>query len=102
MLYGSGVRITECLQLRVKDVDLARRELVIRDAKGQKDRVTILPEMLVPHLRDHLVKVRSLHDVDRLANKPGVSLPFALRRKVPGSCNIVAVAVGISREDLLS
>jgi integron integrase len=83
MLYGSGTRINECLQLRVKDVDLARRELLIRNAKGQKDRVTVLPESLVPHLRDHLAKVRSLFDADRAANKPGVSLPFALRRKYP-------------------
>jgi integron integrase len=81
MLYGSGARINECLQLRVKDVDLVRRELLIRDAKGQKDRVTVLPETLVPHLRDHLAKVRALFEADRAAGKPGVSLPLALRRK---------------------
>ena len=85
MLYGSGGRINECLQLRVKDVDLARRELVIRDAKGQKDRVTVLPESLVPHIRDHLARVRTLFEADRAANKPGVSLPFALRRKYPNA-----------------
>ncbi len=85
MLYGSGARINECLQLRVKDIDLARRELAIRDAKGQKDRVTVLPETLVPHLRDHLSKVRTLYEADRAAGKPGVSLPFALRRKYPGA-----------------
>jgi integron integrase len=85
MLYGSGARINECLQLRVKDVDLARRELVIRDAKGQKDRVTVLPESLVAHLRDHLAKVRLLYEADRVANKAGVSLPFAIRRKYPGA-----------------
>jgi len=85
MLYGSGARITECLELRVKDVDLIRRELVIRNAKGQKDRVTVLPELLIPHIRDHLVKVRVLYDADRAANKPGVSLPFALKRKYPAA-----------------
>jgi integron integrase len=85
MLYGSGMRITECLQLRVKDADPARRELVIRDAKGQKDRVTVLPETLVPHLREHLVKVRKLFETDRAARSPGVALPFALRRKYPGA-----------------
>jgi integron integrase len=85
MLYGSGARITECLQLRVKDVDLARRELAIRDAKGQKDRVTVLPEILVPHLREHLAKVRTLFESDRAAGKPGVSLPMALRRKYPAA-----------------
>jgi integron integrase len=81
MLYGSGARINECLQLRIKDVDLIRRELLIRDAKGQKDRVTVLPETLVPHLRDHLAKVRALFEADRAVGKPGVALPLALRRK---------------------
>ena|SRR5688572_2734458 len=85
MLYGSGARINECLELRVKDVDLVRRELVIRNAKGHKDRVTVLPEILVPHIRDHLVRVRALYDTDRAANKPGVSLPFALKRKYPAA-----------------
>jgi integron integrase len=83
MLYGSGARINECLQLRIKDLDLVRRELTIRDAKGQKDRVTVLPESLVPHLREHMAKVRTLYESDRAAGKPGVSLPFALRRKYP-------------------
>ncbi len=85
MLYGSGMRINECLQLRVKDVDLLRRELVIRDAKGHKDRVTVLPDALVPHVRDHLDRVKTLFETDRAANKPGVSLPFALRRKHPNA-----------------
>jgi integron integrase len=85
MLYGSGMRINECLQLRVKDVDLDRRELVIRDAKGQKDRVTVLPDTLVPPLRDHLGRVRTLYEADRSAKKPGVSLPYALSRKYPNA-----------------
>jgi integron integrase len=84
-LYGSGTRVTECLQLRVKDVELNRRELLIRDAKGQKDRITVLPETLVPHLREHLSKVRTLHEADRANGSPGVSLPFALQRKYPGA-----------------
>jgi integron integrase len=83
MLYGGGMRILECLQLRAKDVELSRRELMIRDAKGQKDRVTVLPDSLVPHLQDHLDRVRILFDADRSAGRPGVSLPFALRRKYP-------------------
>jgi integron integrase len=83
MLYGSGARINECLQLRIKDVDLVRREMVIRNAKGQKDRMTVLPEILVPHLREHMAKVRTLYESDRAAGKPGVSLPFALQRKYP-------------------
>lgn len=85
LLYGSGGRINECLQLRVKDVDLNRRELLIRDAKGHKDRVTILPDALVPSLREHLGKVRTLFDADRASGKPGVSLPLALRRKYPAA-----------------
>ena len=85
MLYGSGARITECLALRIKDVDLGRCEIVIRDAKGQKDRITVLPESLVSHLSDHIAKVRTLYESDREAGKPGVSLPFALRHKYPAA-----------------
>ena len=85
LLYGSGMRVTECLQLRVKDLELTRREILIRDAKGQKDRVTVLPDALVPHLRDHLARVRVLYDADREARLPGVSLPYALRRKYPNA-----------------
>jgi integron integrase len=83
LLYGGGMRVTECLQLRIKDLELVRREILIRDAKGQKDRVTILPDALVPHLQDHLNRVRILFDDDRRLQRPGVSLPFALRRKYP-------------------
>ena len=83
MLYGAGLRISECLQLRIKDLELPRRELLIRDAKGQKDRVTVLPDALLPHLHDHLARVRTVFEADRRAQRPGVSLPFALRRKYP-------------------
>ena len=83
MLYGTGARINECLQLRIKDVDLVRCEVLIRDAKGQKDRLTVLPDSLVVHLRDHVAKVWTLFEADRSAGRPGVSLPFALRRKYP-------------------
>jgi len=83
MLYGAGLRISECLQLRIKDLELSRRELLIRDAKGQKDRITVLPNALLPHLRDHLARVRVVFEADRRAKRPGVSLPFALRRKYP-------------------
>ncbi len=85
MLYGTGARVNECLQLRIKDVDIGRCEIVIRDAKGQKDRVTVLPESLVSHLREHISKVRHLYEADRAAGRPGVSLPFALRRKYPAA-----------------
>ncbi len=83
LLYGSGLRLQECLQLRVKDIDLTRRELVVRDGKGAKDRVTMLPASLVPQVQRHLERVRTLFEADRSAARPGVSLPFALRRKYP-------------------
>jgi integron integrase len=85
MLYGSGMRLGECLQLRVKDLDLSRRELLIRDAKGQKDRITVLPDSLIPQLRSHLEYVKLGYDTDRNENHPGISLPFALRRKYPNA-----------------
>lgn len=84
-LYGSGLRLLECLQLRVKDLDLVRCEIVVRDAKGQKDRVTVAPSALVPELRKHLDRVRLLYESDRRDNQPGVSLPFALSRKYIGA-----------------
>lgn len=85
MLYGSGMRLGECLRLRIKDLDLVRHELLIRDAKGQKDRVTMLPESLDPPLMAHLDGVRKKYDADRRQQQPGVSLPFALQRKYPGA-----------------
>jgi integron integrase len=84
-LYGAGMRLLECLQLRIKDLDLVRCEILVRDAKGQKDRVTVLPSALVPELRRHLDRVRLLYEGDRQERLPGVSLPFALRRKYPGA-----------------
>ena len=83
LLYGSGMRVTEGLQLRVKDIELTRHELLIRDSKGQKDRVTILPDSLVAPLKEHLVRLRQLFEADRDAKRPGAALPFALRRKYP-------------------
>lgn len=83
LLYGAGMRVTECLQLRVKDVELARHELLIRDSKGQKDRITILPDALVAPLKEQLTRVRLLFEADVDAKRPGVALPFALQRKYP-------------------
>jgi integron integrase len=85
MLYGTGMRLAECLALRVKDVDLERREIVIRQGKGGKDRVTMLPAALVDPLREHLVRVSALHERDRQAGVPGVELPGALSRKHPAA-----------------
>jgi integron integrase len=83
LLYGAGLRLLECCRLRVKDVDLARKEIVVRDGKGGKDRVTLLPAKLVEPLRVHLEKMRIQHDRD-LANGSGsVELPWAIEHKYP-------------------
>ena len=81
--YGAGLRIKELVNLRIKDVDLERRQLAIRGGKGDKDRLTVLPSSLVERLRDWMAEVRKLHEGDRSANLPGVSLPAALERKWP-------------------
>jgi integron integrase len=85
LLYGTGMRLSECLALRVKDVELARREIVVREGKGGKDRVTMLPEALAEPLREHLARVRTLWERDREQDLPGVELPFAYSRKHPGA-----------------
>jgi integron integrase len=85
LIYGTGMRVLECLRLRVKDVDFTRREVLIRDGKGAKDRVTVLPDRLLLPLRRHLVRVRGLHQSDGAAGVAGVSLPFALARKYPNA-----------------
>ncbi|MEQ9562200.1 MAG: integron integrase [Woeseiaceae bacterium] len=81
LLYGSGLRLAECLRLRVQDYDPEYLQLVIRDGKGNKDRRTILSEALVPHIEQHLKHVRSIFDRDMKRGRPGVSLPFAIDRK---------------------
>jgi integron integrase len=85
LLYGTGMRIMECLRVRVKDLDFARREILVRDGKGAKDRVTMLPERLALPLREHLARVKALHAVDLAARVAGVYLPFALARKYPNA-----------------
>lgn len=85
LLYGAGLRLLECLRLRVKDVDASRREILVRDGKGQKDRVTMLPESLVSRMLVQLEAVRQLHARD-LANGYGeVWLPDALAVKYPSA-----------------
>lgn len=85
LLYGSGLRIMECLRLRAKDIDFARREILVRDGKGFKDRVTMLPVSLVNPLREHLKRVRALHEQDLAAGYGAVYLPYALERKYPNA-----------------
>jgi integron integrase len=81
LLYGSGLRVMECLRLRVKDVDFNYRQILVRDSKGEKDRVTMLPEKLLEPLRRHLDRVRILHARDLRAGYGEVHLPYALARK---------------------
>ena len=85
LLYGTGMRIMECVRLRVKDVDFARGEIVVRQGKGAKDRMTVLPHSLATPLKDHLGKVRKLHEADLEAGYGEVYLPDELVRKHPGA-----------------
>jgi len=83
LLYGTGMRIMEGVRLRVKDVDFARRAIVVREGKGAKDRVVMLPASLMPALRDQVDAARRLWARDRKAGRAGVHLPHALARKYP-------------------
>jgi len=85
LLYGSGLRLMEALRLRVKDVDFRRREILVREGKGAKDRVTMLPESVADALRAHLGWVRAVHTADLQRGNGAVYLPFALARKYPNA-----------------
>jgi integron integrase len=81
LLYGAGLRLEECLDLRVKDLDFDRHQIVVRQGKGRKDRATMLPVAATEALRAHLVQVRRIHDGDLVRGFGRVVLPFALDRK---------------------
>lgn len=83
LLYGAGLRLRECLKLRVKDVDFEYRQIVVRDGKGGKDRVTMLPVTVVEALKVHLARVKVLHETDLAAGLGDVELPEGLARKFP-------------------
>jgi integron integrase len=85
LTYGGGLRLLECLRLRVKDVDFGHLQVLVRDGKGQRDRVTMLPQRLVEPLRSHLARVRQLHERDLAEGFGLVYLPFALDRKYPNA-----------------
>jgi len=85
LLYGSGLRLLECLTLRVKDIDFDRLQLTVRRGKGAKDRVTMLPQVVIPALRRHLEQVRELHYRDLAEGEGAVVLPGAFERKAAGA-----------------
>jgi integron integrase len=83
LMYGAGLRLTEALCLRIKDLSLVQRKILVRDGKGAKDRATIIPATLVGPLRTHLARLRTLHQQALEKGYGGVELPFALERKYP-------------------
>ena len=85
LLYGSGLRLMECLRLRVKDMDFTMRQITIRDGKGQKDRVSMLPRTLDTPLREQLADARAVYQQDLAAGTANVFLPDALIRKYPNA-----------------
>lgn len=85
LMYGTGMRLMETVRLRVKDVDFERREIIVREGKGAKDRITMLPQAVAAPLRDHLAVVKRLHDEDLRAGFGEVHLPHALGKKYPNA-----------------
>jgi len=85
ILYGGGLRLSECLRLRVKDIDFGQRLIVVRNGKGYKDRTTPMPESMITPLKMHLEEVRAIHHQDLQKGYGRVSLPYALVRKYPNA-----------------
>lgn len=85
LLYGSGLRIMECLRLRLKDIDFGNHQLIIRDGKGEQDRVTLLADSIVSELQMHLDLVQVIHQQDLKEGYGAVFLPYALERKYPNA-----------------
>lgn len=85
LLYGSGLRLTEALRLRVKDLDFAYKQIIVRDGKGGKDRVTVLPEKLIEPLRKQLDEARTIHERDLKIGLGRVEMHFALAAKYPNA-----------------
>ena len=83
LLYGTGMRLMEAMRLRIKDVDFDRHVIIVREAKGGKDRVVMLPRSLVSALRAQLLAARSQWEADRQAQRGGVESPHALEQKYP-------------------
>jgi len=85
LLYGSGLRLMECIRLRVKDIDFEIHQIIVRDGKGENDRVTVLPESVVIELKNHLDNVRALHEKDLREGYGETQLPYALSVKYPNA-----------------
>ncbi len=85
LLYGTGMRLMECVRLRIKDIDFGYNQIAVRDGKGQKDRVSMLPPILHESLQRHLARVKALHQDDLAEGFGTVYLPFALERKYPNA-----------------
>ncbi len=85
LIYGCGLRVSECIRLRIKDIDLEQGVVIVRSGKGDKDRITVLPESLKDDLITHIEKVRKVYEEDRQNNISGVFLPNALERKYPNA-----------------
>jgi len=85
LMYGAGLRLMECLRLRVQDIDFCRCEILVRDGKGAKDRRTMLPESVKKPLQEHLRTVKQVHEKDLADGWGRVQLPMALDRKYPGA-----------------
>lgn len=85
LLYGGGLRLMECARLRVKDVDFEMRQVTVREGKGFKDRVTMLPDGVAALLQAHLIRVKALHDEDVASGYGAVYLPYALEKKYPNA-----------------
>ena len=82
-MYGTGMRLMECLRLRVKDIDFGSNQVTIREGKGDKDRLTMLPEKVEPQLREHFERVKRIHARDLADGYGRVQMPHALNRKYP-------------------
>ena len=85
LTYGCGLRLSECVGLRIKDIDLEQNMVIVRSGKGDEDRRTVLPESLKDNLIKHISKIRAIYDQDRKNNLNGVALPRALERKYPNA-----------------
>jgi len=84
-MYGAGLRLTECLRLRAQNIDFASNQVTVRDGKGAKDRLTMLPQSVWESLREHLRKIKKIHDQDLAEGYGRVLMPYALDRKYPNA-----------------